>query len=645
MSAPAAQRNVEPSDIQCRQSLAGWYSLHMFRRVYGRCQMAMWTAILAATTASVFGQETAKGEPLDVETAAHRLAGEILDAGATKQSPPFTSDAEHARTIDPVMTRGTAIWIHEALPSPPLTVVGGRVFSYRDHVYDPLEIPILKIRPIDDEQIVPFLVRVVVTPDRGIPDDAAVTLAFPAPPIFKPRLERVQAWVGSNLTPISIESSFDESMITVRVPLATADGKLPPNLASPVVVIIQGDLRLGSYRWVAAGRFADLETYEMDPDIAGLARLELGRDVAGMDEREQLNEIAELLASKSQTPFGEVITVNSWVSSRLQYQESPVTRSAIEALEDRAGDCGEYTTVMVALLRAMGIPARRATGRVYDFDSFSAHAWVEVGLPKRSGELHWFVADPTFAGTTSSEKEKAAYVQLKDRTLLYPVKPTIRLEGTTARRSTDIILDPRTTDEERFADPAQADTFIDIVIATVDQEISSGAQRLADESLLLRRESASIVGSPYVIVDRPLAPESSNRFQLRLENEERLVLDVTVAEGSDLDPEITSRLRAVYQDLNNHFFAGEPAFRNLELIYIRDRHSDRLHTVSLRFGRYLVEHSLARILKRLSKGGLLTEEETARITAVADSSGGKNLYLLQELARQLPKSAEGAKDE
>ncbi len=616
----------------------------MFQDACRQGRLIAFAAILAAAAAPAIGQDRTNPRPVDVETAAHRLADEILGTRATRPSPPFTSDAEHARTIDPVLTRGTAIWIHEELPSPPLTVVGGKVFSYRDHVYDPLETPILKIRPIDDEHVIPFLVRVVVTPDRRIPDNAAITLAFPAPPIFKPRLDRVQAWVGPNPTQISVERSFEESMITVRVPLANADGEPPANLASPVDVIVQGELRLGSYRWVAAGRFADLEANEMDPDIAGLARLQVGRDVAGRAEQEQLHQIAEFLASESPSSYGQVTAVNSWVGNRLRYQESPVTRSAVEALEDRAGDCGEYTTVMVALLRAMGIPARRATGRLYDFDTLSAHAWVEVALPKRSGELHWFVADPTLAGTTAIEKEKAAFVQFNDRMLLYPMKPTIKLEGTTARRTSDIFFNRRKTDEERFAKPSEADTFIDIVIATVDQEISSGAQRLAEGDLLLRRESASIVGSPYVIVDRPLAPESSNQIQFRLENQERLVLDVTAGNGSEFDAGMISRLRSVYQDLNNHFFAGEPAFRNLELIYIRDRHSDRLHTLSLRFGRYLVEHSLARILKRLTKGGLLTEEETARIAAIAEASGGKNLYLLQELARQLPASAGGAKD-
>jgi transglutaminase-like putative cysteine protease len=608
----------------------------MFKGACIRRRLIAFAAILAAATAPAIGQDRSDPGLVEIEKAAHRLADEILDTRATRQSPPFTSDSEHARTVDPVLTRGTAIWIHEELPAPPLTVVGGRVFSYRDHVYDPLEIPVLKIRPIDDDQVVPFVVRIIVTPDRGIPANATLTLAFPAPPIFNPRLEHVEAWVGAKPKEISIERSFEESLITVRVPFAAADGEPPADLADPVVVIVQGDLKLELYPWVAAGRFADLETYEMDPEIASLARLEMGRDVTNRDEHEQLYQIAELLASNSPTSYGQVIAANRWVSSRLRYQESPVTRSAVEALEDRAGDCGEYTTVMVALLRAMGIPSRRATGRLYDFDRFSAHAWVEVALPKRNGDLHWFIADPTLAGTTAVDEEKAAFVQLKDRMLLYPVKPTIRLEGTTARRTSDFFLNRRKTDEERFTKPALADTFVDAVIATVDKEISRGAELLADGGLLFRRESASIVGSPYMIVDRSLAPESSNQIQLRLENTERIVLDVTTGRGSDLDAGAISHLRSVYQDLSSSFFAGEPAYRNLELIYVRDPHSDRLYSVSLRIGAYLVQHSLDRVLKKLSRGGLLTEEETAKVSAVAEISGRKNLYLLQELARQLP---------
>jgi transglutaminase-like putative cysteine protease len=608
----------------------------MFQNACHRGRLIALTTILAATAAPAPGQEVLKFAPYDVEAAALRLAGEILDLRSTQQSPPFSSDSEHARTIDPVLTKDTAVWIHEELPSPPLMVVGGRVFSYRDHIYDPLRVPVLKIRPIDDEQMIPFLVRVVVTPDRRIPGNAAIALSIPTPLIFRPSLEHLRGWVGPNPTEVSIENSVEESMITVRVPLAPADGVPSPNPENPIIVIVRGVLKLGSYRWVAASKFADLQTYETDPDVADLARLEVGRDVADSIEKERLREIADNLAKESPTAYGRVTAVNSWVSSHLRYQESPVNRSAFEALEDRAGDCGEYATVMVALLRTMGIPARRATGQLYDFDSLSAHAWVEVALRTRSGEIHWFAVDPTFAGTTAIDKEKAAYIQFKDRMLLYPVKPTVRLERTTASRSSDIFLNHHKGDAELFAEPAQIDAFIHNVIATVDRAISSGAERLAEGGLLLRRESASILGSPYVIVDRPLIPENSNQIQLRLENEEYLVLDVRAGINSELEATTISGLRSVYEDLNDLFFAGGPAFHNLELIYIRDRHRDRLHTVSLRFGRYLVEHQLGRIVKRLSKEGLLTEDETAVLTAITEASGGKNLYLLQELARGIP---------
>ena len=91
-------------------------------------------------------------------------------------------------------------------------------------------------------------------------------------------------------------------------------------------------------------------------------------------------------------------------------------------------------------------------------------------------------------------------------------------------------------------------------------------------------------------------------------------------------------MRSVYEDLGFRFFSGNPAYRNLELIYVRDRHTDQLQAVSLRISRYLVENFLDRILKRLVKSGFLTEQESDRLAAVGEASGGRNLYLVQELA-------------
>jgi len=597
-------------------------------------------AILATATAPASGQEGAKAETVDVEAAAHRLAEKILDTKTTKQRLPLTSDAEHARTIDPVLTRGTPMWIHAALPSAPLTVIGGRVFSYRDDVYDPLDAPVLKIRAIDDDQVIPFLVRVVIKPHNKAPQDSAVRVSFPAPPIFSPRLEHVEGWIGPDPTQVSIERSSENSLITVRIPLVPAEVESLKRLEDPTTVIIDGELHIGSYEELPPGRFAGLDGFPLDPELEGLATLELDRDIAAIGERERLHDIAEDLASKAATDYERVVAVNSWASTRLRYRESPATRSPLEALQDRSGDCDDYTALAAALLRSMEIPTNRPTGLLYDLDTLATHAWVEVALPLRGGGLHWFIVDPTLAGTTPFEDRKAGYVQFKDRILLYPLRPAVSVEGMAGRPTTDILLNWRKTKERSFAGPREADGFIELVIEGVDREISRGAEQLAEASLLLRRESASIAGSPYLAIDRPVAEKSSSRLQLRLENEERLVLDLVAEKGSALeskvDLEAIDRMRAAYTDFNGLFFGGMQAHHNLELIFSRDRHSDRLQTASLRFGRYLVEHYLDRILKRLSKGGLLTEEETARISAVAEASGGKNLYVLQELARQLP---------
>jgi transglutaminase-like putative cysteine protease len=603
--------------------------------------MILWAVFLAAATRPASGQGVEETWVLDFRMAAGRLAEDILGPVDSRPRLPLASDAEHARTIDPVLTESTAIWIHEALPKPPLTVVGGRVFSYHDLAYDPLEAPVLKIRPIDGGQVVPFLARIVIRPDTDTLLDGAITLSFPAAAIFEPRLSGVEVWAGSRPIPISIERSLETAILTIRAPLSPAAVGSPQASEGTITVIIKGELVLAVYEPIPAKRFSDLESSKIDQAAAGLARLEIGRDYEDAGQAERLQKIAAMLSAEASTPYGRVVAVNGWVSTYLRYRESRASRTAVEALEDRSGDCDEHTLLMTALLRSMGIPTRRATGLLYNFDTLSTHAWVEVGLPRRDGPVSWFIVDPTLAGTSPSEEEKINFVQFNDRMLLYPMRPSVSLEGNIGRHTTDILLNWRDQTIPPFTDPSRTTRFVDLVTSSVDGEVSSGAERLAEAGLLLRRESASIVGSPYVIVDRSLAGRSTSRIQLRLENEERLVLDLAARDGAEVDARAIDRMRTVYRDLSRSFFAGKPAHRNLELVYIRDRHSDQLQTVSLRVGRYLVEHQLGRILRRLAKAGLLTEEETARIAAVAEASGGRNLYLLQELARQLPPSTEG----
>ena len=69
---------------------------------------------------------------------------------------------------------------------------------------------------------------------------------------------------------------------------------------------------------------------------------------------------------------------------------------ASDVLTAGRGDCTEHTVLLVALARALGIPARPVHGLVYaryedGQDALYWHAWVEV---RSAGE--WIAMDPTF---------------------------------------------------------------------------------------------------------------------------------------------------------------------------------------------------------------------------------------------------------
>ncbi len=73
--------------------------------------------------------------------------------------------------------------------------------------------------------------------------------------------------------------------------------------------------------------------------------------------------------------------LESWVHDNLGEKNLSVAfASASETLKTREGDCTEHATLLVALLRAVGLPARAAEGLVYaeSINGFGYHMWSEV---------------------------------------------------------------------------------------------------------------------------------------------------------------------------------------------------------------------------------------------------------------------------
>lgn len=85
-----------------------------------------------------------------------------------------------------------------------------------------------------------------------------------------------------------------------------------------------------------------------------------------------------------------------YIQQHITYKLIHPDISAIKALQRGYGKCAEFSNVMMALLRAKGIPARSVHG-YYAKTSEVGHAWVEIYYDKYG----WVTYDPTFKSTTS----------------------------------------------------------------------------------------------------------------------------------------------------------------------------------------------------------------------------------------------------
>ncbi|MFO0930765.1 MAG: transglutaminase-like domain-containing protein [Gemmataceae bacterium] len=86
--------------------------------------------------------------------------------------------------------------------------------------------------------------------------------------------------------------------------------------------------------------------------------------------------------------------LEAWVYRTLKKSYSDNADTALEILDNKAGDCTEHALLFVALARAAGVPAREVGGLAYLRGSkplFGWHAWAEV----HDGH-QWVSVDPTW---------------------------------------------------------------------------------------------------------------------------------------------------------------------------------------------------------------------------------------------------------
>ncbi len=104
-----------------------------------------------------------------------------------------------------------------------------------------------------------------------------------------------------------------------------------------------------------------------------------------------IQALAHEIISNESNAWQAAQGINEWVYHNLD-KVLVDTFTAMDALQQRKGECQAHTNLYVALARAAGIPARVVNGLVYspEYKGFVYHAWPEVFV----GD--WRALDPTF---------------------------------------------------------------------------------------------------------------------------------------------------------------------------------------------------------------------------------------------------------
>jgi len=140
-----------------------------------------------------------------------------------------------------------------------------------------------------------------------------------------------------------------------------------------------------------------------------------------------ISRLASELVEGEDDLYAAVFSIAEWTKNNINYDLSTLTaevsQKASWVLENRKGVCDELTSLFIALLRAVGVPARFVSGVAYTNselfpEKWGPHGWAEVYFPEYGwvpfdityGEYGW--VDPThikFKESVDSDEPSTYY--------------------------------------------------------------------------------------------------------------------------------------------------------------------------------------------------------------------------------------------
>ena len=584
------------------------------------------------------------------------------------KSSKIFSDLSHAQSVEPLIHNKVPVLIHYELMHDSgagnnYILQNGRIFKNYKKPFDPAHAPILNIRPIDGGVEIPFLFKIELIERDLKKYSGQIVIGIRLPAIFNPIVEVSSVYCGSKRKNFKIIMGFLPNQYYIVIPLKTSDFSLRKRNGSKrkKPLLVSGKFVLGQYIQYKDSQFSDgvkkeklvkngkglrqvywdkliLESgaNSMGNILTGISRLIPERDYRSLKEKENIIETANYIAENAKTPLQATRLINKVVSRILRYYENTMGRTPAQILQERFGDCDDYTRLMVALLRSLGIPSHVSFGRLYDFNQMGWHAWVEVALPIRGNKVHWFICDPTLAHAASVDRSDL-FVQFKNRIYLYPVVLRVEAKGVPVDLKADLFLNWKydISDKANFS-PQAVSSVTNNFSKSFEKYVRKKILQILNNNLLFKREFLYALGSDYLLFEHEVN-EGESYLRTKLTERGGLKIELGVSDdeyelSSQMDNETISRMNRVYCLLKKKIFGGGDIYYCLKLYYDRNKMSDKLQKVTLEINRYVFEKYFQKVVSALSDEKLIGTDDAKELNELYELCDGKNIYFFQENA-------------
>ncbi len=202
---------------------------------------------------------------------------------------------------------------------------------------------------------------------------------------------------------------------------------------------------------------------------------------------EGINKIASQLVSGEDDLFGAVYSLAKWTRENVNYNLSSVTadvsQKASWVLLERKGVCDEITSLFIAMLRSLGIPAKFVTGYAYTTsplfpENWGAHGWAEVYFPGYG----WVPFDITYGQFGWVD---ATHIKLKESA--DPNDASTRYEW--VGRDVELKIGELKTTVEVAGKKGKAAPFVEISVRPLKGEIGFGSYNAIEAEVINLRDS------------------------------------------------------------------------------------------------------------------------------------------------------------